>query len=128
LNNPPKLSIMAQIPTQLDLKSLCDVSKYVAEFATPCLDESSNLHADEMLLLDDLKHKIELCSKDNAKFTSNNCLRAPLHHNWRKRCPHYDSEMPETLGDAIDMDDGSEDCLQPVLLFCSAQPRRMLRD
>jgi hypothetical protein len=77
------------------------------------------LHADEILYLDDLSHKIELCSTDNVKFTKNICLRAPLHQDLRKRCPHYNSEMSETLGDAIDMDDGSEVCLQPVLLFCS---------
>lgn len=110
---------MAQIRTQSDLKSLCEVSKYVAGFATPRLYESITLHADEILYLDDLKQKIELCSNDNVKFTKNICLRAPLYQDLRKRCPHYDSEMPETLGDAIDMDDGSDVCLQPLLLVCS---------
>jgi hypothetical protein len=87
------------------------VSKYVAEFATPCLYESITLHADEMLDLDDLKHKIELCSNDNVKFTKNICFKAPLHYNLRKRCPHYDSELPEHLADVINMDYGSEVCL-----------------
>ncbi|KFY34596.1 hypothetical protein V495_08141 [Pseudogymnoascus sp. VKM F-4514 (FW-929)] len=100
--------IVAKIRTQSDLKSLCEVSKYVAEFATPRLYESITLHADEILYLDDLKQEIELCSNDNVKFTKNICLRAPLYQDLRKRCPRYDSEMPETLGDAIDMDDGSD--------------------
>jgi hypothetical protein len=93
------------------------VSKKVAEIATPRLYESIVIHADEMLALDDLNHKIELCCNDNAKFIKHICLRAPLHCNLRKRCPHYDSDMPERLGDGIDMDDGSDVCLSDILLF-----------
>ena len=108
-----KLKIAAQIGTQSDLKSLCGVSKYVAEFATPRLYESITLHANEVLHLNDLKRKIELCSNNNVKFTKNICLAAPLHQYLRKRCSHYDSKMPDY------MDDGSEVCPQPNLYFCS---------
>jgi hypothetical protein len=109
---------MAQIHRQSDLKRLCEVSKYIAEVATPRLYESITLHADEMLDLHDLIHKIELCSNDNAvKYTKNICLRAPLYHNLGKRCPHNVSRIPETLGGAIDVDDEGEVWLQRALLF-----------
>jgi hypothetical protein len=108
---------MAQIRTHSDLKSLCEVSKYFAKVATPHLYETIALHSDDNLDLDGLKHKIELCCNDNIKFTKKNCLRAPLHHNLGKRCPHCDPELPETLADTLDMADGSEVCFQHVPLF-----------
>ncbi|KFY02907.1 hypothetical protein V490_00369 [Pseudogymnoascus sp. VKM F-3557] len=76
----------------------------VAEFATPRLYESITLHANENLHLDDLKRKIELCSNNNVKFTKNIYLTAPLHIYLRKRCSHYDSEMPDYMDDESEVD------------------------
>jgi len=110
---------MAQIRTQSDLKSLCEVSKHIAEVAIPRLYESITLHVDDSLDLDNLTYKINLCSNDNIKFTKNIFLKAPLNNNLRKRCPHYHSGMLEMLGGVIDMDDEDKVCLQPDFLFCS---------
>ena len=88
---------MTQVRTQSDLKSLCEVPKCTAEVATPILSDSITFHADEMLGLDVLKQRPESCSNGNLKFTSNVCLKASLHHNLRKRCPHYGSEITEFI-------------------------------
>lgn len=109
MRQPLKANSIAQIRTQSDLKSLCEVSKHVAKAAIPRLYESITLHADEMLDLDDLTQKITFCCNDNIRFAKNIRLKAPLNHNLRRRCPH--SDMPEALDDAIDMDGGSEVCL-----------------
>jgi hypothetical protein len=116
---------MPQIRTPSDLKSLCEVSKYIANAATPYLYESITLHAEEMLGLDDLTRKVERCYNNNIKFTRNICLEAPLTYNLRKRCPHYNSDIPEIVADAIDMDNGSEVRLQVVLLFLATEAENL---
>lgn len=98
------------------------MSKNIAKAAIPRLYESVTLHTDEMLDLDDLTRKINIGCNDNLRFTKNIRLKAPISYNLRKRCPHHDSAMPETLADAIDMeDDGSEVCLKPFDLSLTSK-------
>jgi len=101
------------------MKSLCKVSKHVSKVATPHLYESITLHAGDTLGLDDLNHKLELCSCQNVKYTKRICIKAPLNYNLRRRCPHCDSDMPDHLNDTLDMDIDDEDevCLHIVSPF-----------
>jgi hypothetical protein len=93
------------------------VSKPISKLATPHLYESITLQADDTLELDALNRKVELPSCENVKFTRSICVKAPLNYNLRKRCPHYDSDMPHHLADTLDMDDDDEVCLQICFPF-----------
>jgi hypothetical protein len=114
-----------QIRTPLDLKSLCEMSKYIANTAILYLYKSITLHAEEILGLDDLTRKVEYYYNNNIKFTRNICLEAPLTYNLRKRYPHYNLDMPETVADTINMDNGSEVRLQVVLLFLATEAENL---
>ena len=61
----------------------------------------------------------------STKFTRNICLEAPLTYNLRKRCPHYNSDMPEIVADVINIDNGSEVRLQVVLLFLAMEAENL---